>query len=389
MKRTVILLASVMLGILTLAGVAVALPAETPDNTPMVDGPVRGIAEVGTKVWVVGNFSRVNQRDGSLVDNVRNVAVFDSNTGQYVDIAPMLGGPTAVVRDVAVYNDDVVIAGSFGGPSGSQKNLVQLDGGTGAVVRWYNAPALQSVLAAPGLGRVYGGGLGLSAFDPATGGRLWTRATTSIDPSIRSHATVAGYRDLELDGRTIWAACACDTVAGNPAKALVKLDAEGAHDTTWRTEAGVAGFGISVAQTDGTLYLGAGGNDFLAEYPKVGNGRRGWIRDTSGSTQAVEVMEGRLVAGGHFWEVGDQGGDRCGFRSSNNAATLDPNDECQTRYGLAAYSFGGALDPNWSPTVAGRYNLIWALQPSGTRLHIGGDFTSVNAIRQTFYGRLS
>jgi hypothetical protein len=285
----------------------------------------------------------------------------------------------------------VVVGGNFPGPTSSQKNLVALDGTTGAVVRWYNSPVLESVLAAPGLGRVYGGGVSLSAFEFATGKRLWTRAKTTVDPNLRSHALGAGYRDLELDGSTIWAACACDTVEGKPAKSLVKLSTEGAHAASWATQAGTASYGISLAQTGGTLYLAAGGSDFLAAYPKANNGKRAWLRDTSGSAQVVEVMEGQLVVGGHFWEVADQASDDCGHRSSNNAATLDPKDQCQTRHGLAAYSFSGTLDPNWSPMLAGQYNLAWALLPDATtgRLYVGGEFLTVNGVKQNYYARLS
>jgi hypothetical protein len=354
----------------------------------MVDGPVRAFAQVGTNVWAGGNFSEVRRRDGSLVDRVGGLAVFDSATGNYVDVAPALGGD---VMDIDVYGDDVLVGGSFSGPSGTQKNLVRLNGATGAVVRWYNAPALKSVLAAPTLGRVYGGGVDLSAFDASGGQRLWTRAKTTVDPTLRSHATAAAYRDLELDGGTIWAACACDAVDGRPAKALVKLSAEGTHDASWVLDGrtGSSAFGISVLDANGALYLAAGGNDFLAQYAKA-DGSRVWVRDTSGSAQAVEVMDNRLVVGGHFWEVADQGGDRCGFRSSN-PGTLDPFGECQTRKGLAAYSFSGTLDPSWSPTLAGKYNLAWALHPEATtgRLHVGGEFTTVNGVRQTYYARLS
>ena len=389
MKRAILLLVATSLGVLALAGIALALPAETPDNTPMVDGPVRGIAQVGNNVWVVGNFDRVERRDGSLLDSVRNVAVFDAATGQYKDIAPMLGGPTAVVRDVAPYGSSVVIGGSFGGPSGTQKNLVRVDGTTGAVVRWYDSSALQSVLAAPELGRVYGGGTSLSAFDATGGQRLWTRSPTAVDPSLRSHATTAGYRDLELDGQTIWAACACDTVSGAPAKALVKLNIEGVHDTSYVPRStGFAAFGISVLEANGALYLAAGGNDFLAQYSKADGGRV-WWRDTSGSAQAVEEMGGGLVVGGHFLEVADAPADRCGFRSSNNAATLDPFGECQTRHGLAFYSFGGNLDPAWDPMLSGRYNLAWALLPQDTTLYVGGEYLRVNGIVQSNFARFS
>jgi hypothetical protein len=50
----------------------------------------------------------------------------------------------------------------------------------------------------------------LSAFDFATGAKPWSKAKTSVDPTIRTHDSKPAYRkpayrDLELgaDGRTI------------------------------------------------------------------------------------------------------------------------------------------------------------------------------------------
>ena len=255
--------------ILLFPGLAMALPAETPDSTPMVNGTVRAIAQVGNNVWVGGNFSQVQRRDGTVIDNVRNLAVFDSVTGEYKDVAPILGSAGSPVRDIEVYEDDVVVGGSFGGPSSTQKNLVVLDGATGEVLQWYNAPALQSVLAAPALGRIYGGGVGLAAFGvpsvpTQTVNPLWRdRSKTTVDTSLRSHSITAGYRDLELDGSTIWAACGCDTIDGRPAKALAKLTTDGAYDSSWVPKGtGITAFGISLVVANGALYLGAGGNDF-------------------------------------------------------------------------------------------------------------------------------
>jgi hypothetical protein len=389
MRRAILLAASVVVAMLLAGGVALALPSETPDNTPMVDGPVQAITQVGTNVWVGGKFSQVKQRNGTLLANVSNVAVFDSVTDQYVNIAPRLGGTDPKVFDMALYGDDVLIAGKFAGPTTTQRNLVLVDGTTGQVIRWYNSPVIRSVLAVPQLGRVYGGGVSLSAFEIG-GNKLWSRATTTVDDSLRTHHLDPAYRDLELDadGSTIWAACACDAVNGNPVKALVKLDVEGNHDSSWVADpSSIQAFGHSVVEANGALYLGAGGSDYLAQYSKA-NGSRTWVRDTSGSAQVVEVMDGQLVVGGHFWEVADQPGDRCGFRSSN-PDTLDPFGECQTRKGIAAYSFGGVLEPNWDPVYAGRYNLVWALHVEGTRLHTGGEFLRVNGVTQTNYARLS
>jgi hypothetical protein len=67
----------------------------------------------------------------------------------------------------------------------------------------------------------------------------------------------------------------------------------------------------------------------------------------------------------------------------------DPDDECQTRKGIAAYSFDGRLEPNWAPEYAGKYSLVWALHVEGTRLHTGGEFLTVNGVTQNYYARLS
>ena len=102
----------------------------------MVNGTVRAIQQVGTNIWVGGKFTQVKQRDGTVVANVSNVAVFDSQTGQYVDIAPKVGGTASEVWDMALYGDNVLIAGKFSsGSSSTEKNLVLVNGKTGDVIR--------------------------------------------------------------------------------------------------------------------------------------------------------------------------------------------------------------------------------------------------------------
>ena len=260
MRRIILLLSSMALAMLLACGVALALPSETPDQTPMVNGTVRAIEHVGTNIWLGGNFSQVKSRDGTVVANVSNLAVFDSQTNQYENLAPKLGGTDSEVWDMSIYGQNVLIAGKFSGPTSTQKNLLLVDGNTGKVIRWYNAPSLRSALAAPDLGRVYGGGVSLSAFE-LSGKKLWSRAKTTVDTSLYpTNAPSPSYRDLELDpdGKTIWAACACDAVDGKVAKALVKLDLEGNHDASWRAAADPPSWGMSVAKANGALYLGAG-----------------------------------------------------------------------------------------------------------------------------------
>jgi PQQ-like domain len=383
---------SAVVALLLASGAVAALPSEKPDDTPMIDGRVRAIEQVGTNIWVGGRFSRVERRDGQLLGTVANVAVFDSETEHYrKGVAPKLGGTDSEVFDMTLYGEDVLIAGNFAGPSSTQKNLVLVDGDTGEVIRWFDeAPTLKSVLAAPKLGRVYGGGKSLTAFEFSTGKRLWTKAKTEVDPTIRTHDSKPAYRDLELDadGQTIWAACICDKVDGNAAKALVKLDTEGNHDASWSTQAGTGTFGQSVVDHNGKLFLAAGGSDFVAEFDKTAGGIRGWKRDTSGSAQAVAIYDGQLVVGGHFYYVGDDKADKCG-EGRPGEPRLDPNGDCQRRQGIAAYSFQGVLDPNWHPAYAGSYSLVWELHTEGLRLHTGGQFKRVSGVTQNSYARLS
>jgi hypothetical protein len=368
MRRTLLLLLSAAVALLLASGAVLALPSEKPDDTPMVDGRVRAIEQVGTNIWLGGRFSRVEQRNGTLLGRVANVAVFDSKTNKFKNIGPKLGGTDSEVFDITTYRGNVLIAGKFPGATTNESNLVLVDGTTGKVIRWYDSPSLKSVLGAPKLGRIYGGGVSLSAFEYSTGKKLWTKAKTEVDV-MRTHDSKPAYRDLELDadGKTIWAACICDKVGGNAAKALVKLDTEGNHDASWFTQAGTGAFGLSVVEHDGKLYLGAGGSDFVAVLSKTAGGELGWKQDTSGSVQAVAVYDGQLVVGGHFFYVGDDKADKCGAGRPG-----EPQ-----------------LDPNWHPAYSGSYSLVWDLHVEGLRLHTGGEFKKVSGVTQNSYARLS
>ena len=97
----------------------------------------------------------------------------------------------------------------------------------------------------------------LSAFD-RSGKKLWTKAKTTVDTNLYPDAPSPSYCDLELDGKTIWAACACDAVGGKATKALVKLSTEEVHDTSWQAEADPASWRMSLVKANKALYLGTG-----------------------------------------------------------------------------------------------------------------------------------
>ena len=62
MRRSLLLVSTMALALVVASGVALALPSETPDQTPMVNGTIwRAIEQVGTNVWLGGKFTQVKQ----------------------------------------------------------------------------------------------------------------------------------------------------------------------------------------------------------------------------------------------------------------------------------------------------------------------------------------
>ena len=113
-----------------------ALPSEVPDRTPMVDGRVRAIEQVGNNIWLAGRISQVEKRDGTVRGNVGNLAILNSQTDRYRDIAPKLGGPTlkcgtwpSTGRRGLPDRRHICRAHQY------KENLVLVDGATGKVIR--------------------------------------------------------------------------------------------------------------------------------------------------------------------------------------------------------------------------------------------------------------
>src|SRR5215211_639566 len=117
MRRTFLLLLSMSLALLLAGGAVLGLPSERSDKTPMVNGTVRVIEQVGTNIWLGGKFTQVKRHEGTVVANVSNLAVFDSKTKHYKNIAPKLGGKDSEVWDMSIYGQVVLIAGNFSGPT--------------------------------------------------------------------------------------------------------------------------------------------------------------------------------------------------------------------------------------------------------------------------------
>lgn len=401
MRRALSVVALVGVVVLLMPAVArAAVPSESPADTFQVNGPrVRSVAIVGNNVWIGGIFTQVQSGSGANVRAVSNLAALDRTTGQLSSATPLaLAGVTgAEVWKLATDGTTVYASGKFSISAGgfTYKNLVAFNGTTGALVQAFKPTGVPAVAhsVTVGGGIVYAGGKKLVAYNASNGAAAagFTTSTIAIDPSLRGHVIQPQHRDLQLIGGYLYSACQCDSLTQNGStrgvKALVRFNAStGVHDQSFTPQgAGSAATGLSVAADTTDLYLGAGGSDFVGKYSQT-TGAQIWKRDTSGSAQAVELNGSDLLVGGHFTEIADAAGDGCGFKSSD-PGTLDPNNQCQTRNRLAAYSLTGALSA-WNPSVTGKYNGVWGIALDGARVHIGGEFTKVHGVTQTYYARL-
>ena len=417
---------------LMMAGLAQAFPASTPDNTGMVDFPsagpgsnavaVRTIAQSGSNVWVGGRFTEIDDVNGNFVQAAANIAAFDSVSGL---VAPGVHIPTVTssVGDPEIYDSSVgpdgnlYFAGNFDSVDGQTRhNVAAINATTGALTPFTpSAASANSVLATASA--IYVGTAKLLSFQlngaPTPG---YTAPTAIIDAKIRAHATLPQFRDIQLQGNTLVAACQCDSLSDangtRTVKAVVEIDAASGNWVNWRP-AGLddssAAFGITtlVHALPGTgaptVYLAAGGSDFTAAYD-FSSGIQVFKTDTSGSSQAITWYQGTLVIGGHFdWSNSPTGNNQCGDNASPNTACYHTPKLVSMNASTGAVLLNGGSP--WNPGICCKYNGVWALLTGndGSTLHVGGEFTQVggtwsssgtnwtlsNFSRQKFYARLS
>ena len=402
--RLALLVPAVVAFVALTASFAQALPATAADDTGMVDGPVRAIAQAGNLLWVGGQFSNVLDQQGNNLEAASNLAVFNANTGVAVTSIPLpivtWTTGAATVYDMSLAPDGTLyFTGNFDAVNGvTRYNVAAINSATGALLPF--APHSEAAQAIYTNGSViYVGGPYLRAFRPnGTALAGWTSPQTWISPTLRGHTVYATFRDIVQMGGTLVAACVCDKMfdANHPSpdgisvKAVVEIDAATGILRSWAPSnlplgaSGAPTFGESVivhAAPDtglATIYLGAGGNDFTAAYD-FQTGQEIWHTDTSGSSQAVVWHQGTLIVGGHFeWT-----------ESPSTSACGDNDHPVTTCYGTPKLTAMNPVDGTvvinpatnqpWNPVVCCKYNGIWALvvNHNDSTLWVGGEFTKI------------
>ena len=199
---SVALIAAVAL-VITATPAFAALPETVPDDTWMVSGRVRAIADAGGLTWIGGKFTSLQTPTGAAGTSVTGLTAF-TDAGEPASASPPTFTGTGIeVWDMYVGPDDVLyVAGKFGYASGGKayRNLVGLDPVTGSIVRRFRTPVVKSVYT-DGV-TVYGGGSKVLAYDAATGSSRagFTPISILVDDSLRAHQTAELIRDIQAWG---------------------------------------------------------------------------------------------------------------------------------------------------------------------------------------------
>jgi hypothetical protein len=392
-SRALVVLTAVSF-VLASAGVSSAgLPSTKPGNTFMVNGPVRAIAQDGGNNWIGGKFTEVLDQNRSPVQAVSDLAAFSGagtlagsvHLASFTDAAV-----TPVIYDMSLGPDGrLYIAGAFDHVDGQVRhNVAAIDPVTGTLLAFAPSTNGTSKAILATASAIYVGNGKLLSFQlngsPTPG---YVAPTVSVNPSYRVKKIAAEFRDIVVVGSTLVAACQCDGITDrhghHRAKAAVKIHAATGDVFSWTpakllTKSAAFGIIVKVRNFPGTkiptVYLGAGGNDFVAAYG-LPRGTQRWREDVSGSAQALAWWRGNLVVGGHFdWSQRPRSGD-CG-------SDARPNRRCyHTPKLLALGARIGRVLLNrsgrpWNPGICCAYNGIWTLMTgvNGKFLRVGGEF---------------
>jgi hypothetical protein len=377
---------------------------------------------VGDTVYVGGSFTRAQPAGaasgaGTVVRS--NMLAYRLSTGALLTgFAPSFNGE---VRALAVSPDGstVYVGGAFTSVSGVTRNRVAaLNATTGAVVSGFNpnANGVVYALARSGSTLYLGGGFTAVSGAPrakaaavaTADGALTTWAPAVADGLVRGLAVNSGLRRVALVG-----SFSTLNNGGSSYRGSGLVDAAtGRTNSTWRVGSVVAGFGpdasmLSVS-SDGTSvyatgydYKATNGSNFEGTFAASWtDGTIRWIEDCHGDTYSNVPFNGAVYTASHAHYCANIGG----FPQSNpttwhrglafsTAATGTVKANGQAGYA----SFAGRPSPSlltWFPdfntgTYTGQSQGPWSVAAGGNYVVYGGEFTTVNGVRQQGLARFA
>lgn len=345
MRRTKQLITGVGLALTIAAGASgagavqspqgVVVSADPVNTTPhILDGTVLGIAPVGAKVVVGGDFTQVRNQGGSTVLGRTHLFSYDAATGKLdLNFKPQLNG---IVNSVAAdpSGTAVFVGGMFSTVDGlAQAKLVKLDLATGQVVAQFRAGVTGYVNDLKvSNGRLFVGGqftrvrgiarTNVASVDPVTGAVDADLNLAVTNPSVGSSAVVK--LDVTPDGSRLALLGTFSHVAGVERPRMAVIDRTTSPDSlsAWASPRFAATCPSRVASTSwlrdvdfdptGRYFVvvttgawGSNGNrlcDSASRWEMVDqpNQQPTWVNETGGDTLlSVAVTDVAVYVGGH------------------------------------------------------------------------------------------
>ncbi len=391
----------------------------TADGLPTVqiDGVVWQQVIVGNTVYVAGNFGTARPAGAAAGSNTvvrRNILAYNLTTGELLPFAPTLNAQAFSIA-AAPDGSRIYVGGDFTSVNGTTVwRVAALNPVTGALITSFLPKAAAAVRAiVPTAGTVYLGGLFTAV---GSVGRNRLAAVQAADGALTGWAPSAeGGRvnalALSPDGSRIVVGGAFTTLNGssNPGYGLAAVDTVNGGLLPWAANNRVRNGGLNASITSlagdaenvyATGYVfGTGGNLEGTVAAGWNGGDITWLEDCHGDSYGVYVADNAIYKVGHPHYCGNIGGfpqtEPWGFQRGlaySKAATgtivRDP---------LGYPNWAGVSSPallNWFPALdtgkfTGQNQGPWAVAGNNQYVVMGGEFTTVNGVRQQGLVRFS
>ncbi len=389
---------------------------------PAPSASVYSMLVLGTNMWVGGAFTSVGGQSRTQLASV------DPVTGEVSDWNPRLSGGSSQVLAIASDGNEVLGGGTFASMGGViRSNLAAFDISTGRATDWTPNPNGAVYALTMGTNAIYAGGIftsiagverkRLAAIHPTTGeagsfdpnvlgrssvgvfalalddiGTLYvggnftniggvTRNSLAAfkagtiaewDPDVRaaSASTSASVNALALDSDSLYAGGDFVSMGGTPRARIAALSLKTGRPSTWNP--GASNVVYTLALLDTNLYVGGSFTNIggqtrsrVAALSTVTGSATTWNPNPGGTSPQVRTLAvaGKSIyLGGEFKQAGGE------FR--NRAAGL---------------SLQSGQAHNWNPDPN---DLVRVIHRTVDAFYLGGDFTTVGGVSQTYFAVL-
>jgi hypothetical protein len=271
-----------------------------------IDGVGWAVAKVGNVVYVGGEFGTVHSPGATSVVHRANLAAFDATTG--VLVGGFRADTNGRVKALATDGTRLFVGGNFTRVNGASRNhLAAVDLRTGAVQAWWAADANGDVYAlSQAAGKLFVAGNFTSIRGTARQRIASLTAATGAVNGFVANAAGGGVDAVAAspDGARVYVGGTYSSINGTATRNLTALGSTGAVQP-------VRFAGLSSSAVD--LEVGAGGGvaaAFGGEMNEVAwfnpsSGAKSWHLDCAGDGQAVHEIGNKVFGGFHQSCFGD------------------------------------------------------------------------------------